>query len=129
MKRVLAVAAVMAACSGSAFAAGYDDFSAGLTADLRGENARSAHGQGGGRIHGVVSRVVRFQAALARAACVKHFRELDGRHLYAQGTNNWVPFVPLVLILFSGRKVKPFGQAGFNQCFFINFCFGSLGTV
>jgi hypothetical protein len=30
----------------------------------------------------------------ARAAFVKHFRELDGRHLYAQGTNNWVPFVP-----------------------------------
>ena len=30
----------------------------------------------------------------ARAVFVKHFRELDGRHLYAQGTNNWVPFVP-----------------------------------
>jgi hypothetical protein len=30
----------------------------------------------------------------ARAAFVKHFRELDGRHLYAEGTNNWVPFVP-----------------------------------
>ncbi len=29
-----------------------------------------------------------------RAAFVKHFRELDGRHLYAEGTNNWVPFVP-----------------------------------
>ena len=30
----------------------------------------------------------------ARAAFVKHFRELDGRHLYAQGTNNWVSSVP-----------------------------------
>lgn len=25
------------------------------------------------------------------APFVKHFRELDGRHLYAQGTNNWFP--------------------------------------
>ncbi len=30
----------------------------------------------------------------ARAAFVKHFREIDGRHLYAEGTNNWVPYVP-----------------------------------
>lgn len=29
-------------------------------------------------------------AAELRAPFVKHFRELDPRHLYAQGTNNWV---------------------------------------
>jgi hypothetical protein len=27
------------------------------------------------------------------ALLVKHFREVDGRHLYAQGTNNWFPNV------------------------------------
>ncbi|MGD0200765.1 MAG: sugar-binding domain-containing protein, partial [Bryobacteraceae bacterium] len=45
------------------------------------------------------------------APFVKHFRELDGRHLYAQGTNNWFPNVAAgddywATFQVGGRKVR-----------------------